>query len=112
MFPMSAPIPPMWSAMSRLRVHRRPKPEDPKTWNLTLVSANTGVPLRLVAESPTLLAAAVEDLCWRLAVEDLQARRPRWWRRRALAAWRDERARVEAERRRIVEMTACAVSEL
>ena len=112
MFPLGAPIPPTWSAMSRLHFHRRPEPEDPRAWNLTLVSANTGVPLRLAAESPTLLTAAVEDLCWRLALEDLEKRRPRWWQRRARAAWRDELARMEAERCRIVEMTACAVSEL
>jgi hypothetical protein len=113
-FPMSAPIPDAQSTTPwpRIRLRRRRPADESQVCNLTLVSAGTGVPLRLAAESPTLMVAAVEDLCWRLAVEDLQTRRPRRWHRRASAAWRDEQARLEAKRSRIAEMTASAVSEL
>jgi hypothetical protein len=79
---------------------------------MNLVAAGTGVPARQVAESPALMLAAVEDLCWRLAFVEQRKQRPRWWRRRERAAWREECALLEAKRARIAEMTAEAVREL
>lgn len=95
-----------------IRLHRRLKPSDPRSWNLTLASAGTGVPLRMAAESPELLWAAVEDLEWRLAVEDLRTRRPHRWQYARMAAWVAERDRLEEKRRRIAEIADEAVSAL
>lgn len=80
--------------------------------NLTLLSAGTGVPLGLVESNPELLSLAVDDLCRRLAVEDLDRRRPRCGDRAGGDAWRAEQARVEAERLRLAEPAAEAVSAL
>jgi hypothetical protein len=80
--------------------------------NLTLYSARTAVPIRLAAESPTLMLLAVEDLCWQLAVADLAARRPPFWHRTERAAWHQERQRWEAKRARLAAMAHEAIAEL
>ncbi|OLE23868.1 MAG: hypothetical protein AUG49_14905 [Catenulispora sp. 13_1_20CM_3_70_7] len=96
----------------RLRVHRRLKASDPRSWNLVLASAGTGVPVRMVLDSPGLLTAAVEDLEWRLALADLRAGRPHRWQRSKMAAWSAEQERLEDRRRRIAEFAAEAVSAM
>lgn len=80
--------------------------------NLDLASAGTGVPLALVEKDPMLLHLAVEDLCWRLAVEDLDRRRPRRGDQAARQAWRAEQARLEAERTQLADMVAETISTL
>jgi hypothetical protein len=57
---------------------------------MTLISTGTCVPLALVENDPMLLHLAVEDLCWRLAAEDLGKRRPGRGNRGARDAWRAE----------------------
>ena len=96
----------------RIRLHRRLKPTDPRSWNLMLRSAGTSVPVRMAVRSPGLLTAAVEDLEWQLALADLRARRPHRWQRRELAAWTAEWDRLEEKRLRIAEIAAEAVSAL
>ncbi|MFL6112798.1 MAG: hypothetical protein ACJ786_15815 [Catenulispora sp.] len=96
----------------RLRVHRRLKASDPRSWNLVLASAGTGVPALMVVDSPGLLAAAVADLEWCLALAELRARRPHRWQRSKTAVWTAERERLEARRRRIAELAAEAVSAM
>jgi hypothetical protein len=94
------------------RPHRRRKPSDPRSWNLTLASAGTAVPARTVVASPGLLAAAVEDLQWRLAMEELLARKPRRRQKAEMAAWLAEADRLEDKRRRIAEITAEAINAM
>jgi hypothetical protein len=80
--------------------------------NLFLISANTGVPVGLAVDNPTLMLVAVEDLCWQLGVRELEARRPRFWRRAECVAWCEERTRLDHKRARLAEMAAEAVNGL
>ena len=96
----------------RIRLHRRLKPSDPRSWNLMLASAGTAVPVRTVVDSPGLLTAAVEDLQWRLALENLRARRPHRWQKPEMAAWTAELARLAEKQRRIAEIVAEALNTL
>jgi len=113
-FPEQAPMPVARpdGHRVRIRLRRRPKPADPRSWNLTLTSTGTGVPALMALDSPELLWAAVEDLEWRLAVEELRTRRPHRWRRSQLAAWTAEWDRLEERRRRIAEIVNGVVSGL
>jgi hypothetical protein len=86
--------------------------KHPGAANLRLVSAGTGVPAKLAAESPTLMVLAVEDLCWQLGVAELEGRRPHFWRRAEHAAWAEEQARWEAKRVRLAAMAHEAIAEL
>jgi hypothetical protein len=96
----------------QLRFRRRRKDSDPRTWNLMLASAGTGVPVRMALESPGLLTIAVEDLEWRLALDELRSRRPHRWQRSEMTAWTAEWNGLEEKRRRIAELTVEAVSGL
>ena len=113
-FPEHAPTPVARTheSRARIRLHRRLKPTDPRSWNLMLASAGTGVPVQMVLDSPGLLTAAVEDLEWRLAREELRDRRPHRWQKSAMAAWTAERDRLEEKRLRVAEIAAEAVSAL
>ncbi|HET9170730.1 MAG TPA: hypothetical protein VFN97_14935 [Actinospica sp.] len=88
----------------RRLVPRRAKTKPPVIRDLLISSADIRVPALIVRDSPTLMVAAVEDLCWRLALVDSDRRRPRRWRRSALAAWRAERRLIEDKRARIRSM--------
>jgi predicted DCC family thiol-disulfide oxidoreductase YuxK len=82
---------------------RRTRPE---AWNLRFASIGARVPAAMVVESPALLRAAVEEVCWQVAVADRLAARPRRWRRRAYAAWAAQLRELEWRReqlRRLVE---------
>ena len=59
-----------------------------------------------------LLYLAIDDLCRRLAVEDLGLSRPRDRERGAQDAWLAGLERLEAERRRLAEMGTATVSTL
>lgn len=85
------------------RRSRRAAGQD-ESWNLHFESAGTAVPAGLVKDSPTLLVAAVEDVCWRVATDGWMARRPRRWRRHAYAAWRAQSEWLEQKRQRLTVM--------
>ena len=80
--------------------------------NLTLRSAGTGIPLGLVEHNTALLMLAVEDLCWQLAVDELDARRPARRHRAARRAWQAEADRLAAKRARLADLAAEAVGAL
>lgn len=79
--------------------------------NLNLASAGARVPLSLVENDPMLMHLAVADLCWRLAVEDLERRKPHGGGP-AQDAWLAEKAQLEAERERLAAMVTEAISAL
>lgn len=84
--------------------------EPGEGWNLRFESAGTAVPAALVKDSPTLLVAAVEELCWRVATEGWRARRPHRWQRRAYAAWRGQADWLEQKRLRLADMVDDALA--
>jgi len=73
-------------------------------FNLSFDSAATSVPVGIVEDSPTLLIAAVEDLCWRLAVQDWSTREPQRSDKVGHAAWQSEARHFNDKRARIQEM--------
>jgi hypothetical protein len=80
-------------------------------WNLRFESVGAHIPTAAVAGSPALMFAAVEDLCWQIAMQDLRSRRPRRWRRAAYAAWSAQvRALTDnsARLRRMIELELIA----
>ena len=88
------------------RSRRRERKANREAWNLRFESIGTRIPAAMVAKSPTLLSAAVEEVCWRVAMDAWLAARPRRWRVRAYAAWSAQRAELERIReqlRRLVE---------
>jgi hypothetical protein len=105
-------VPSVRRAPWRLPTRRRREQAAADARNLSLLSAGTGVPLGLVEHNAALLHLAVEDLCWRLAVDDLHRRRPCRGDGVAQNAWHVEQARLEARRLRLVQLTAEAVSAL
>ena len=109
---MRSSVPPAQSPARRFSRRWRREAAAADARNLFLISGRTGVPMGLATGSPAVMVLAVEDLCWQLAVADLKRRRPRIWQRAARAAWRSERDRCDAKRRRLAAMTAEAVSEL
>ncbi len=70
-------------------------------WDLRFESAGTTVPAGLVKDSPMLLMAAVEDVCWQAATDGWIARRPHRWHRRAYASWRAQSEWLEQKRLRL-----------
>lgn len=83
-----------------------------RSGNLGLESCGLQVPMGLAAKSPTLLVVAVEDLCWRLAMDAWRARRPRPWQLRRRAAWRAERTVLKAKQQRLSAMANQELAEL
>jgi hypothetical protein len=79
-------------------------------WNLRFESAGTAVPAGLLKQSPMLLVAAAEDMCWQAAAEDWRARRPHRWQRHAFAAWRAQSGWLEQKRRRLCSMVEDALA--
>jgi hypothetical protein len=74
-------------------------PKD--AWNLRFESVGMRIPASLVANSPTLLVVAVEDVCWQVARDDWRAGEPSRWHRRAHAAWQEQYQQLEAKRDRL-----------
>lgn len=72
--------------------------------NLTFESVGAEVPLAIVEHSPTMLVAAVEDLCWRLGVQSWSEREPARADHRAHSAWKAEARRFDEKSARIQEM--------
>ncbi|HEV2344153.1 MAG TPA: hypothetical protein VGS97_08685 [Actinocrinis sp.] len=88
------------------RERRRDQQPDGESWNLRFESIGIRIPAAMVAKSPTLLKAAVEEVCWRVARDAWLAARPSRWRLRAYAAWSAQRAeldRIRDQLRRLVE---------
>lgn len=88
----------------RQRRRARRTARQAEGWNLRFESAGTAVPAGLVKDSPMLLVAAVEEVCWQAAAEGWRARRPHRWRRHAYTAWRAQSAWLEQKRRRLSSM--------
>ena len=83
-----------------------------EAWNLSFESFGTRIPTSVVVKSPTLLMAAVEEVCWQVSMDAWLAGRPRRWRRRAYAAWAAQLADLERSRERLrslvdAELLAC-----
>ena len=87
---------------ARLRSRwRRARSEPEEDWNLRFDLLGAYIPAGRVADSPTLLVIAAEDVCWRVALDTLRAARPALWRRRARAQWRAQRRGLEQKRQRL-----------
>jgi hypothetical protein len=91
------------------KTQRRRGPGARAAWNLVFTSSATNVPVAIVKDSPTLMVAAVEELCWRMAVQDWAEREPPRRDRRRYAAWRSEARRHHEKRERIQAMVVEAV---
>jgi len=83
------------------RERRAARRQRRQAWNLHFESVGTSIPAAMVAKSPTLLMAAVEEVCWRFSMDACLAGRPRRWRRRAYAVWAAQLADLEAKRQRL-----------
>jgi hypothetical protein len=81
-------------------------------WNLCFESIGSRIPTALVTDSPTLMVAAVEDMCWQVARDAWRAARPSRLRRRAYRAWIAQYASLAEKRDRLRRMVdeALAVS--
>lgn len=69
-----------------------------------LRSIQMTVPFTLGGADGSIRAIASEDCCWRMAQEQLEARRPRWWSIRDKRSWRADRRVLDAHRERIRQM--------
>ena len=69
-----------------------------EAWNLSFESFGTRIPTSVVVKSPTLLMAAVEEVCWQVSMDAWLADRPRRWRRRAYCAWAAQLADLDRQR--------------
>jgi hypothetical protein len=104
--PTARPRSPRWR-------RRRPSARSSRqSCNIRLESCGYQVPLGLAANSPTLLVVAVEDLCWRLAMDAWQARRPKPWQLRRRAVWRAERVVLTDKQQRLKAMAKQELAEL
>ncbi|HEY3868968.1 MAG TPA: hypothetical protein VGM10_11485 [Actinocrinis sp.] len=101
--PLSAAgvVPARRRAGLRARWRRRARGVPQDIWNLRFELLGTYIPAGRVAESPTLLVIAAEEVCWRIARDTLAAARPALWRRRARAQWRAQRRGLEQKRQRL-----------
>ncbi len=104
--PRPRPFRPRGLTRRERRERRRVQRDLRESWNLRFETLGTRIPAVLVAKSPTLIRAAAEEVCWRLAMDAWRAARPHRWRRRAYAAWAAQKAELERRReqlRRLVE---------
>ncbi len=86
------------------RSRRAGKRRPTDAWNLRFESVDTRIPAAVVAQSPTLLMAAIEDVCWHVAMDACRAERPHRWQRRAYAAWSAQARSLEDKRERLREL--------
>lgn len=102
--PPPQPDPGARKPTEKSRRHRWPRHRGAQVWNLHLESTGTDVAARYLAESPSVAALAVEDLCWQAASEDWLRRRPHRWRSRARAEWlaEGELLAAKADRLRVL----------
>jgi hypothetical protein len=87
------------------RPSERPR-TDPQ--HLLLRSSGRTVPVG-ETDSPVVLRLLTDDTCWQIAVQDWQGRRPHL-RRAARIAWRQEGRELDAERARLREVAAVALT--
>lgn len=78
-------------------------------WNLRFESIGARIPAAMVVKSPTLLRAAVEEVCWQVAMDSWLATRPRRWRRRAYAAWAAQLKELERRREQLRQLVEAEV---
>ncbi|HET9172737.1 MAG TPA: hypothetical protein VFN97_25145 [Actinospica sp.] len=69
--------------------------------DLLFGACKANVPVAILRDSPILMVAAVEDLCWRLALLDCSEHEPPRYERARHRAWKQESARIEDKRRRV-----------
>lgn len=91
-----------WRARRARRRAERDRRRD--GWNMRFESIGTKIPTALVADSPTLMVAAVEDVCWQVARDAWRAARPSRLRRRAYRAWMAQYASLAEKRDRLRRM--------
>ena len=87
---------PRWRTRSRTRT--------PAGFNLSFECTAASVPTAIVADSPLLLVAVVEVMCWRVAVLDWSWREPRRSDKAAHTAWQSEVRGFSDKSARIREM--------
>ena len=78
-------------------------------WNLRFESIGARIPAAMVVKSPTLLRAAVEEVCWQVAMDSWLATRPRRWRRRAYVAWAAQLKELERRREQLRQLVEAEV---
>ncbi len=83
------------------RERRDARKQRRESWNPSFETFGTRIPTSVMAKSPTLLMAAVEEVCWRVSMDAWLAARPRRWRRRAYAVWAAQLADLELKRERL-----------
>jgi hypothetical protein len=86
---------------ARLRPRAAARTPENTVWNLDFESVGTRIPAGVVAKSPTLLMVAIEDVCWRVAMDTLRAAQPSRLRRRAYAAWHAKVRSLDEKRERL-----------
>ena len=86
---------------ARLRIKSTGRASHEAVWNLDFESVGTRIPAGVVARSPTLLMVAIEDVCWRVAMDTLRAAQPSRLRRRAYAAWHTKVRSLDEKRERL-----------
>ena len=80
-----------------------------EAWNLRFESIGARIPAAMVVKSPTLLRAAVEEVCWQVAMDSWLAARPRRWRRRAYAAWAAQLKELDRRREQLRQLVEAEV---
>ncbi|HEU5355696.1 MAG TPA: hypothetical protein VFU65_14590 [Actinocrinis sp.] len=80
-----------------------------EAWNLRFESIGARIPAAMVVTSPTLLRAAVEEVCWQVAMDSWLESRPRRWRRRAYAAWAAQLKELERRREQLRQLVEAEV---
>lgn len=102
---------PMHRHKWHLRRGRKPGPGNPTGGGMTMSAVDRTTAADLGLLSPTMRVAVIEDLCWAMSRAGWLARRPRWWRRTALRAWRAEEAVLDNKRGRVAELVSQAGKE-
>jgi len=85
----------------RPRHKAAPRPPEDDGWNLDFEAAGTRIPAGVVVQSPTLMMVAIEDVCWRVAMDTLRAGQPSRLHRRAYAAWHAKVRCLDEKRERL-----------
>lgn len=86
---------------ARTRPKAAPGMSGDEGWNLDFEAAGTRIPAGVVAQSPTLMMVAIEDVCWRVAMDTLRAAQPSRWHRRAYTAWHAKVRCLDEKRERL-----------
>jgi hypothetical protein len=100
----------LWrSALGRSGLGRGTRRVPREAWNMRFESIGARIPAAMVVKSPTLLRAAVEEVCWQVAMDSWLATRPRRWRRRAYCAWAAQLKELERRREQLRQLVEAEV---